>query len=129
MVSSDPVDRLLDPANRAHLGLEEQLRELLDKLDLTCSMKSSGSRSKRAKLLKKEIALLRSKLSQQHSQPPAPGPSPGGLEEDTAPPGPDAGEEGKHGLRASAVSRLYSLGILKLMQLWPQGLPARFVFF
>ncbi|XP_063099894.1 bromodomain-containing protein 1 isoform X4 [Cavia porcellus] len=92
--SWEDVDRLLDPANRAHLGLEEQLRELLDKLDLTCSMKSSGSRSKRAKLLKKEIALLRSKLSQQHSQPPAPGPSPGGLEEDTAPPGPDAGEEG-----------------------------------
>ncbi|XP_063099895.1 bromodomain-containing protein 1 isoform X5 [Cavia porcellus] len=91
--SWEDVDRLLDPANRAHLGLEEQLRELLDKLDLTCSMKSSGSRSKRAKLLKKEIALLRSKLSQQHSQPPAPGPSPGGLEEDTAPPGPDAGEE------------------------------------
>lgn len=38
-------------------------------LDLTCAMKSSGSRSKRAKLLKKEIAVLRSKLSQQHSQP------------------------------------------------------------
>ncbi|XP_005379583.1 PREDICTED: bromodomain-containing protein 1 isoform X3 [Chinchilla lanigera] len=91
--SWEDVDRLLDPANRAHLGLEEQLRELLDKLDLTCSMKSSGSRSKRAKLLKKEIALLRNKLSQQHSQPPAAGPSPGGSEEDAAPPGPDAGEE------------------------------------
>ncbi|XP_046502069.1 bromodomain-containing protein 1 isoform X3 [Equus quagga] len=68
--SWDDVDRLLNPANRAHMVLEEQLRELLDKLDLTCSMKSSGSRSKRAKLLKKEIALLRNKLSQQHSQPP-----------------------------------------------------------
>lgn len=51
--SWEEVDRLLDPANRAHMSLEEQLRELLDKLDLTCSMKSSGSRSKRAKLLKK----------------------------------------------------------------------------
>ncbi|KAM6161803.1 bromodomain-containing protein 1 isoform 3-T3 [Erethizon dorsatum] len=91
--SWEDVDRLLDPANRAHLGLEEQLRELLDKLDLTCSMKSSGSRSKRAKLLKKEIALLRNKLSQQYSQPPAAGPSLGGSEEDAAPPGPDAGEE------------------------------------
>ncbi|XP_021114429.1 bromodomain-containing protein 1 isoform X1 [Heterocephalus glaber] len=92
--SWEDVDRLLDPANRAHLGLEEQLRELLDKLDLTCSMKSSGSRSKRAKLLKKEIALLRTKLSQQHSQPPAAGPGPGGLEEDSTLRGPDVGEEG-----------------------------------
>ncbi|XP_033622058.1 bromodomain-containing protein 1 isoform X4 [Fukomys damarensis] len=91
--SWEDVDRLLDPANRAHLGLEEQLRELLDKLDLTCSMKSSGSRSKRAKLLKKEIALLRNKLSQQHSQTPAAGPGPGGSEEDAAPLGPDVGEE------------------------------------
>lgn len=75
--------------------LEEQLRELLDKLDLTCSMKSSGSRSKRAKLLKKEIALLRTKLSQQHSPPPPAESGTGGLEEDGARPGPQAGEEGK----------------------------------
>ncbi|XP_032272338.1 bromodomain-containing protein 1 isoform X4 [Phoca vitulina] len=68
--SWDDVDRLLNPANRAHMVLEEQLRELLDKLDLTCAMKSSGSRSKRAKLLRKEIAVLRNKLSQQHSPPP-----------------------------------------------------------
>ncbi|XP_047597528.1 bromodomain-containing protein 1 isoform X4 [Lutra lutra] len=68
--SWDDVDRLLNPANRAHMVLEEQLRELLDKLDLTCAMKSSGSRSKRAKLLKKEIAVLRNKLSQRHSRPP-----------------------------------------------------------
>ncbi|XP_042553961.1 bromodomain-containing protein 1 isoform X2 [Dipodomys spectabilis] len=90
--SWEDVDRLLDPANRAHLSLEEQLRELLDKLDLTCSMKSSGSRSKRAKLLKKEIALLRNKLSQQHSSPPV-GPGTGGFEEDAAPLGPDTGED------------------------------------
>ncbi|OBS73062.1 hypothetical protein A6R68_12355, partial [Neotoma lepida] len=92
--SWEDVDRLLDPANRAHMGLEEQLRELLDKLDLTCSMKSSGSRSKRAKLLKKEIALLRNKLSQQHSQSPSIGASTGGFEDDAAPLGPDTGEEG-----------------------------------
>ncbi|XP_038197487.1 bromodomain-containing protein 1 isoform X2 [Arvicola amphibius] len=91
--SWEEVDRLLDPANRAHMGLEEQLRELLDKLDLTCSMKSSGSRSKRAKLLKKEIALLRNKLSQQHSQSPSIGASTGGFEDDAAPLGPDTGEE------------------------------------
>ncbi|XP_073940835.1 bromodomain-containing protein 1 isoform X5 [Castor canadensis] len=92
--SWEDVDRLLDPANRAHMGLEEQLRELLDKLDLTCSMKSSGSRSKRAKLLKKEIAVLRNKLSQQHSQSPSAGPGTGGFEEDATPLGPDPGEEG-----------------------------------
>ncbi|XP_052016231.1 bromodomain-containing protein 1 isoform X2 [Apodemus sylvaticus] len=91
--SWEEVDRLLDPANRAHMSLEEQLRELLDKLDLTCSMKSSGSRSKRAKLLKKEIALLRNKLSQQHSQPPSAGAGPGGCEDDAAPLVPDTGEE------------------------------------
>ncbi|XP_030671197.1 bromodomain-containing protein 1 isoform X4 [Nomascus leucogenys] len=91
--SWEDVDRLLDPANRAHLGLEEQLRELLDMLDLTCAMKSSGSRSKRAKLLKKEIALLRNKLSQQHSQPPPAGPGSEGFEEDGAALGLEAGEE------------------------------------
>ncbi|XP_077908622.1 bromodomain-containing protein 1 isoform X3 [Ictidomys tridecemlineatus] len=91
--SWEDVDRLLDPANRAHLGLEEQLRELLDKLDLTCSMKSSGSRSKRAKLLKREIAVLRNKLSQQHSQSPPEGSGTGSFEEDAAPLGPDTGEE------------------------------------
>ncbi|XP_059968069.1 bromodomain-containing protein 1 isoform X4 [Mesoplodon densirostris] len=69
--SWDDVDRLLSPAGRAHMVLEEQLRELLDALDLTCSMKPSGSRNRRAKLLKKEITALRSQLSQRHSQPPA----------------------------------------------------------
>ncbi|XP_070309629.1 bromodomain-containing protein 1 isoform X4 [Odocoileus virginianus] len=92
--SWDEVDRLLNPANRAHMVLEEQLRELLDMLDLTCAMKSSGSRSKRAKLLKKEIAILRSKLSQQHSQPPAAESGTAGPEEDGAPRGQEAAEEG-----------------------------------
>ncbi|XP_032348412.1 bromodomain-containing protein 1 isoform X4 [Camelus ferus] len=92
--SWDEVDRLLNPANRAHMVLEEQLRELLDTLDLTCSMKSSGSRSKRAKLLKKEIALLRHKLSQQHSQPLPAESGTGRLEEDGAQLGQETGEEG-----------------------------------
>ncbi|XP_006888088.1 PREDICTED: bromodomain-containing protein 1 [Elephantulus edwardii] len=91
--SWEDVDRLLNPANREHMALEDQLRELLDKLDLTCSMKSSGSRSKRAKLLKKEIALVRSKLSQQPSPPPRPAESGiGGFEEDGAPLEPEAGD-------------------------------------
>ncbi|XP_033919068.1 bromodomain-containing protein 1 isoform X3 [Melopsittacus undulatus] len=68
--SWEDVDRLLNPANRVHMSLEEQLRELLEKLDLTCAMKSSGSRSKRAKLLKKEISIIRNKISQQHNQAP-----------------------------------------------------------
>ncbi|XP_062058642.1 bromodomain-containing protein 1 isoform X2 [Lepus europaeus] len=91
--SWEDVDRLLDPASRAHMGLEEQLRELLDKLDLTCAMKSSGSRSKRAKLLKKEIAALRNKLSQQQGQSPPAGPGAGSFEEDGAAPGLEPGEE------------------------------------
>lgn len=78
--------------------LEEQLRELLDKLDLTCAMKSSGSRSKRAKLLKKEIAVLRNKLSQQHSQPPPAESGTGTLEEEGALPGQETGDGGKHTL-------------------------------
>lgn len=87
------VDRILNPANRAHMVLEDQLRELLDKLDLTCSMKSSGSRSKRAKLLKKEIALIRNKLSQQHSQAPPAESGTGGFEEEGAQLGQETGEE------------------------------------
>ncbi|XP_037744997.1 bromodomain-containing protein 1 isoform X9 [Chelonia mydas] len=82
--SWEDVDRLLNPANRVHMSLEEQLRELLEKLDLTCAMKSSGSRSKRAKLLKKEISIIRNKLSQQHSQPPQIESGIGSFEEESA---------------------------------------------
>ncbi|XP_024906798.1 bromodomain-containing protein 1 isoform X6 [Pteropus alecto] len=92
--SWEDVDRLLNPANRAHMALEEQLRELLEKLDLTCSMKSSGSRSKRAKLLKREIAVIRHKLSQRHSPPAAAESGTGGLEDEGARPGQEPGEEG-----------------------------------
>ncbi|XP_066447984.1 bromodomain-containing protein 1 isoform X2 [Eleutherodactylus coqui] len=68
--SWEDVDKLLNPSNRAHMSLEEQLKELLEKLDLTFAMKSSGSRSKRLKLLKREISNVRHLLSQQHVQPP-----------------------------------------------------------
>ncbi|XP_075455924.1 bromodomain-containing protein 1 isoform X3 [Ascaphus truei] len=68
--SWEDVDKLLNPDNRAHMALEEQLKELLEKLDMTFAMKSSGSRSKRLKLLKKEISNIRHMLSQQHVQPP-----------------------------------------------------------
>ncbi|XP_057235006.1 bromodomain-containing protein 1 isoform X3 [Malurus melanocephalus] len=82
--SWEDVDKLLNPANRAHMSLEEQLRELLEKLDLTCAMKSSGSRSKRAKLLKKEISIIRNKLSQQHNQAPQIESGIGSFEEESA---------------------------------------------
>lgn len=57
------VDRLLIPANRKHLPLDKQLQQLLEKFDLTCAMKSSPSRSKRLKLLKKTINDVRSEMS------------------------------------------------------------------
>lgn len=45
------------------MSLEEQLRELLEKLDLATAMKSSPSRSRRLKLLKKIISDVRMELS------------------------------------------------------------------
>lgn len=51
------------PANREHLSPEKQLQQLLEKFDLTCAMKSSPSRSKRVKLLKKTINDVRNEMS------------------------------------------------------------------
>ncbi|XP_036433263.1 bromodomain-containing protein 1 isoform X3 [Colossoma macropomum] len=67
--SWEEVDRLLIPANRQHMSLDEQLKELLEKLDLTTAMKSSASRSKRLKLLKKTISDVRMEMSLRSSQP------------------------------------------------------------
>ncbi|XP_018585679.1 bromodomain-containing protein 1-like isoform X2 [Scleropages formosus] len=61
--SWDDVDWLLNPANREHMSLDEQLKQLLEKLDLTSAMKSSPSRSKRLKLLKKTISDVRNEMS------------------------------------------------------------------
>lgn len=69
------VDRLLSPAYRKVTPLEEQLKELLEKLDLSTAMKHSPSRSKRLKLLKKSIMEVRSELSLKKSFPSVP-PSP-----------------------------------------------------
>ncbi|XP_007892453.1 bromodomain and PHD finger-containing protein 3 isoform X1 [Callorhinchus milii] len=63
--SWEDVDNILIPENRAHMSLENQLKELLDKLDITCTMKSSGARSKRVRLLRREINSIRHKLGQQ----------------------------------------------------------------
>lgn len=53
------VDTLLDPENRLHMRVEDQLKELLDKLDVVTSMRSSGARTRRIRLLRKEINNVR----------------------------------------------------------------------
>ncbi|XP_031721569.1 bromodomain-containing protein 1-like isoform X4 [Anarrhichthys ocellatus] len=75
--SWEDVDRLLSPAYRQLTPLEDQLRELLEKLDLSTAMKNSPSRSKRLKLLKKTITEVRSEMSLKKSlrKPPPPEPS------------------------------------------------------
>lgn len=64
------VDSVLDPDNRLHLTTDEQLKALLDKLDVVTSMRTSGGRTKRIRLLRREINSLRQKLKhpQQSSQ-------------------------------------------------------------
>lgn len=62
------VDSLLDPENRLHLTTEEQLKALLDKLDVVTSMRTSGGRTKRIRLLRREINALRQKMNQQQQQ-------------------------------------------------------------
>ncbi|KAL7828852.1 hypothetical protein SRHO_G00324860 [Serrasalmus rhombeus] len=55
----EDVDTLLDPENRLHMSAEDQLKELLDKLDVVTSMRSSGARTRRIRLLRKEINNVR----------------------------------------------------------------------
>ncbi|XP_048113930.1 bromodomain-containing protein 1-like isoform X4 [Alosa alosa] len=68
--SWEDVDRLLNPVSRKHMSLEEQLKQLLDHLDLLSSMKSSPSRNKRLKLLKKTINDVRNEMSMSSQCPP-----------------------------------------------------------
>lgn len=81
------VDRLLTPTYRRLTPPEDQLKELLEKLDLSTAMKHSPSRSKRLKLLKKTIMEVRSEISLKKSlqtQPPVatePSPTPAESEE------------------------------------------------
>lgn len=58
------VDNILVPENRAHLSPEVQLKELLEKLDLVSAMRSSGARTRRVRMLRREINALRQKLAQ-----------------------------------------------------------------
>lgn len=63
--SVSTVDSLLDPENRVHLTTEEQLKALLDKMDIVASMHTSGGRTKRVRLLRREINTLRQKMNQE----------------------------------------------------------------
>ncbi|XP_036389183.1 bromodomain and PHD finger-containing protein 3 [Megalops cyprinoides] len=66
--SWEDVDTLLVPENRLHLSPEDQLKELLDKLDMVTSMRSSGARTRRIRLLRREINSIRHKLGQQQQR-------------------------------------------------------------
>ena len=59
-----PVDSVLDPDNRLHMSVEEQLKELLEKLDFVTSMRCSGARTRRMRLLRREINNIRYKQGQ-----------------------------------------------------------------
>uniref|UniRef100_A0A1A8D4A7 Bromodomain containing 1 n=1 Tax=Nothobranchius kadleci TaxID=1051664 RepID=A0A1A8D4A7_NOTKA len=108
--SWEDVDRLLTPSYRQLTPLEDQLKELLEKLDLSTAMKHSPSRSKRLKLLKKAIMEVRSEMSLKKSLPPplspptmAPVPI-APLPEETAPP-----EAPAHSLAPPTLEPLTSL--------------------
>uniref|UniRef100_UPI00358FE996 bromodomain-containing protein 1 isoform X2 n=1 Tax=Myxine glutinosa TaxID=7769 RepID=UPI00358FE996 len=62
--SASFVDGFLQSKSRAHLPLEEQLRRLFETLDMTCTMRAGGARSRRAKLLRREINSVRRKMAQ-----------------------------------------------------------------
>uniref|UniRef100_A0A7M4E4S5 Bromodomain and PHD finger containing 3 n=1 Tax=Crocodylus porosus TaxID=8502 RepID=A0A7M4E4S5_CROPO len=66
--SWEDVDNILVPENRAHLSLEAQLKELLEKLDMVSTMRSSGARTRRIRLLRREINSIRQKVAQQQNK-------------------------------------------------------------
>ncbi|KAF4094061.1 hypothetical protein AMELA_G00008910 [Ameiurus melas] len=57
------VDVLLDPGNRFHMSPDTHLRQLLETLDMVTSMCASRGRTKRMRLLRREINSIRHKLS------------------------------------------------------------------
>ncbi|CAK6955056.1 bromodomain and PHD finger-containing protein 3 isoform X1 [Scomber scombrus] len=65
--SWDDVDSVLDPNNRLHMSVDEQLKELLDKLDFVTSMRCSGARTRRIRLLRREINSIRYRQGPRHS--------------------------------------------------------------
>lgn len=55
---------MLDPDNRLHMTVEEQLKELLEKMDFVSSMRCSGARTRRIRLLRREINNIRHRQGQ-----------------------------------------------------------------
>ena len=49
------------------MTVEEQLKELLDKLDFVTSMRCSGARTRRIRLLRREINSIRYRQGPRHS--------------------------------------------------------------
>ncbi|NXN91522.1 BRPF3 protein, partial [Rhinopomastus cyanomelas] len=92
--SWEDVDNILVPENRAHLSLEAQLKELLEKLDLVSTMRSSGARTRRMRLLRREINSVRQKLAQQQNRTMANG-DPGLQDEDLDKTSREGDEEGE----------------------------------
>ncbi|XP_046872960.1 bromodomain-containing protein 1-like [Hypomesus transpacificus] len=99
--SWEDVDRLLVASQRRHLAPEEQLQQLLERLDQTSAVKASSSRSRRLKLLKKAINEVRSEASLQRVLPshsssyslPQRGRPPGEEGEASGPHGDDEGDK------------------------------------
>ncbi|TNN32850.1 Bromodomain and PHD finger-containing protein 3 [Liparis tanakae] len=60
----EDVDSVLDPVNRLHMTVEEQLKELLEKMDFVSSMRCSGARTRRIRLLRREINSIRYRQGQ-----------------------------------------------------------------
>ncbi|CAN9515818.1 unnamed protein product [Ophioblennius macclurei] len=60
----EDVDSVLDPNNRLHMSVEEQLKELLEKMDFVSSMRCSGARTRRIRLLRREINSVRYRQGQ-----------------------------------------------------------------
>ncbi|XP_074498964.1 bromodomain and PHD finger-containing protein 3 isoform X3 [Sebastes fasciatus] len=60
----EDVDSVLDPDNRLHMTVEEQLKELLEKMDFVSSMRCSGARTRRIRLLRREINSVRYRQGQ-----------------------------------------------------------------
>lgn len=60
----EDVDSILDPENRLHMSVDEQLKELLDKLDFVTTMRASGARTRRIRLLRREINIIRHRQGQ-----------------------------------------------------------------
>ncbi|XP_027284867.1 peregrin isoform X20 [Cricetulus griseus] len=58
-------ERLVLLENQKHLPVEEQLKSLLERLDEVNASKQSVGRSRRAKMIKKEMTALRRKLAHQ----------------------------------------------------------------